>query len=293
MKQSLEKVLHSLVHRSGVMIDVRNLYLKNNFNSSDLEILNICEKFRRLIVEMTCSVPLKMIGDNRKDGSYPIYLDTDFNSLNVISIGVGNNIIFDEGMAALGASVSCFDHTVAPRIKRKFKDKIKYFSLGVKGNQDIVGCITLSEIYKLSLNEKVYQNTILKMDCEGAEWDVLNDNSVDFLSQFDQICIELHELNKISNQKLAIKYIDVLEKLKNSFVITYIVANNFTPIIRLKNGMIWPFTIEIHLLNRNNVKFLDQKNIVENLPSDLSKSSVNWHLAPKFDLFEWYIDSGL
>lgn len=289
MKRIIGNVLHSLVHRSFIMIDVRNLILKNNFDASNDELANICNEFRLLIVRMTCAVPLKMIGDRSKDGSYPIHIDTNLDSINVISIGVGNNMIFDEGMASLGASVHCFDHTVTPKVKKKYKNKIKHFKIGVRGDRNAIDCITLPEIYGMSLGLNEFQKTILKIDCEGAEWDVFNDNSSDFLSQFDQICVEFHDLDKISIEYFASKYFKVFKKLEQDFVITYIVANNFTPIVKLKNGISWPFTLELHLLNRKNLQYLDQNFVNKGFPNELSKTSSNWNLAPTYDMFEWYL----
>jgi FkbM family methyltransferase len=271
------------------MIDVRNQILESNFNASNNELVNICDEFRLLIVRMTCAVPLKMVGDRRKDGSYPIHINTNPESINVISIGVGNNMIFDEGMASLGATVQCFDHTVTPKIKKKYRNKIKHYRIGVRGERSVIGCNTLSEIYDMSLSLNEFQKTILKIDCEGAEWDVFNDNSSKFLSQFDQICVEFHDLDKISIKYIASKYFKVLKKLEKDFVITYIVANNFTPIVKLKNGISWPFTLELHLLNRENLQYIDQNFVNEGLPNALSKTSSNWNLAPTYDIFEWYL----
>ena len=213
----------------------------------------------------------------------------NLDSINVISIGVGNNMIFDEGMASLGASVYSFDHTVTPKVKKKYKNKIKHFRIGVRGDRSAIDCLTLPEIYGMSLGLNEFQKTILKIDCEGAEWDVFNDNSSDFLSQFDQICVEFHDLDKISIEYFASKYFKVFKKLKQNFVITYIVANNFTPIVKLKNGMSWPFTVELHLLNRKNLQNLDQNFVNKGLPNELSKTSSNRNLAPTYDMFEWYL----
>lgn len=123
---SIEKILHSLVHRSGILIDVRNLALKTKFELvSDKSKLNAVD-FINLIVKMTAGVPLKMIGRLNVDGSYPIAKVKDLKKSRVISVGVGRNMIFDEGLASLGASVWLYDHTVQPQIKKSLN--LSFFS---------------------------------------------------------------------------------------------------------------------------------------------------------------------
>jgi len=75
-----------------------------------------CEKFRKQIVKISLGVPLKMIGNSNLDGSYPVYIYKNMKFVKVISIGVSNNIRFDEEIAKLGATVWAYDYTVAPRI---------------------------------------------------------------------------------------------------------------------------------------------------------------------------------
>jgi hypothetical protein len=93
-------------------------------------------------------------------------------------------------MSKLGAKGWCFDHTVAPRFKNKHKNNIFYMPFGIKGATPIPKCKSLKEIIQLTGNNKVFDATILKLDCEGVEWDVLTSNSIKFISQFDQIIVE-------------------------------------------------------------------------------------------------------
>lgn len=285
---SIEKILHSLVHRSGILIDVRNLALKTKFELvSDKSKLNAVD-FINLIVKMTAGVPLKMIGRLNVDGSYPIAKVKDLKKSRVISVGVGRNMIFDEGLASLGASVWLYDHTVQPQIKKKFKSKLFFSHIGVRGRKKISNCLTLSEILARSTNRISYNQTILKMDCEGAEWDVFMNTNAAILAGIDQINIELHHLDRIFELAYYKKYMKVLQKLNRKFVVTYIAVNNFTPTVYLNDGLKWPFTIEIHLLNKSLLNEFKPDFITWGIPNKLSFGKKNWHLAKTENLSGWY-----
>ena len=288
MNYVLEKILHSLVHRSGVLIDVRNLALKTSFDRVTDKSKLHAYSFINLVIKMTVGVPLEMVGSLAVDGSYPIAKVKDLKNSRVISIGVGNNMIFDEGLASLGASVWLYDHTVQPRIKKRFKDKLFFSHIGVSGKQKVPNCLTLSEILARSKNSKSYSQTILKLDCEGAEWDVFLNTNIDTLAGIDQINIELHHLDRIFELEHYMKYMRVLQKLNKKFVVTYIAVNNFTPTVKLDNGLKWPFTIEIHLLNKSLLSEFKPDDITPGIPNKLSFRKKNWHLADIENLSGWY-----
>ena len=123
------------MHRSGVLIDVRNLALKTEFDRVTDKSKLHAYIFINLVIKMTVGVPLEMVGSLAVDGSYPIAKVKNLKNSRVISIGVGNNMIFDEGLASLGASVWLYDHTVQPRIKKRFKDKLFFHILGLVENK--------------------------------------------------------------------------------------------------------------------------------------------------------------
>lgn len=287
-RKVLEKLLHSIVHRSGIMIDVRNAIMLQDFDPNDRYINLRAQKIINQISDMSIGVPLKLIGKLHLDGSYPIVKTKKIVRTRVISIGVGNNIIFDKKMAKLGASVWLYDHTTAPKIHQIFWPNIIYSKIGVSSKNGIKNCITLPEILDKSVNNIKFDQTILKMDCEGEEWDVFLKTPFSYLSKIDQIIVEFHNLNKISIHSLSNKYIEVFEKLEKYFVITYIATNNFTPIVKLKNGKSWPFTIEMHLLSKSRLKEIDHSNLSIGLPNDLGFKKRNWHLSKEIGVKHWF-----
>jgi hypothetical protein len=283
-----EKILHSLVHRSGVMIDIRNSELKSKFEIARGKSKLETDNFINEIVKMTVGVPLKMIGNLKLDGSYPVVINKQLRNTRVISIGVGNNIVFDEGMASIGACVWMYDHTTKPKIKNKYKSRLFYSPIGVRGGSPIKNCLPLNKILDSSNNGSTYNQTILKMDCEGVEWDVFMSTPIKVIETIDQILVEFHDLDKIFELKNYKKYIKVLQKLNKKFVITYIAVNNFTPTIKLNDEINWPFTIEMHLLNKNLLKEFNYNQIMPGIPNNLGFTKKNWHLSPATNLSGWY-----
>jgi hypothetical protein len=120
------------------------------------------------------------------------------------------------------------------------------------------------------------------------EWDVFSESTIKLLNRLDQICVEFHNLNLISSKDIFDKYLVVLKKLERIFVVTYITPNNFHPKLELNNNVIWPFTIEVHLLNKNILEQITPTMIIKGVPSNLSYKSNNWHLGIKRNLSKWY-----
>jgi len=270
------------------MIDVRNLFLESRFKESKKEDLRKITAFIKIILNMTTAVPLKLIGKLDEDGSYPIAIIDRLKKTRLISIGVGNNIRFDESMASMGVQVWLYDHTVNLKIKKKYFSKMQFFKIGLHGKDKFPNCLTLTEIINQSGNANLYDHTILKIDCEGSEWDALLETNIDTLVEIDQICGEFHELDKIVDHEKSEKYLKVIQKLSEIFVISYIAVNNYTPMVKLDNGLNWPFTIELHLLNKKLLKDFKLTEIMPRLPSELGFKKSNWHLKENLNLENWY-----
>ena len=291
LSKVISRILNSLVHRSGIMIEVNNLYLIHEFNN-EIELTErnkVIESFIKQFKNMTVGIQLYLIGDLESDGSYPVSRHRDLWNSQVISIGAGNNLIFDEGMARLGANVWLYDHTVVPIIPRKLKPRIKFINTGVRATNPNLNCITLEEMVAQIEQSNESDQTIVKMDCEGIEWDVILSTPQKILSQIDQLIVEFHDLNKIVKSRYEKKYLEVLKKLEKDFVITYVASNNFSPIIQIDQTKNWAFTIEVHFLNRKALKEIDTENISLGFPSDLGFEKRNWHLNKSKNLSGWYV----
>jgi len=96
--------------------------------------------------------------------------------------------------------INCFNKAVCGydgKIKINF-DKADSFSTsatiinhdgGDNGDSIEISCLTLSEIFK---ENNLNNCDLLKLDCEGAEYDILYNTPEDILNKIDQMAIEVH-----------------------------------------------------------------------------------------------------
>lgn len=141
-----------------------------------------------------------------KDGAY--VLTDDLNKVSIAySFGVDEEYSFELDLADNGIDIYMYDPTVQGlnfTIYKKYfnKDfkhdidyyqkKLHFFKIGITDSQNKRNNMnTLEELMKVNghLNEA---NMILKMDVEGAEWNVLKELSYDILKKFKYISFELH-----------------------------------------------------------------------------------------------------
>lgn len=78
-----------------------------------------------------------------------------------------------------------------------------------KENRDLefIKSDTIEDIFK---NSGISECNLLKMDCEGAEFDILMNLSHDYLKRIDKISLEYHEIDEIPYKKK-----DLIKKLKD------------------------------------------------------------------------------
>ena len=94
-------------------------------------------------------------------------------------------------------NIHCFNKAVcgySGTVKMTFDPTDSYTtsaSINIDGNKESldVPCLTLSDIF---IENKIDHCDLLKMDCEGAEFDILYNTSKDFLYKIDQMAIEVH-----------------------------------------------------------------------------------------------------
>lgn len=86
---------------------------------------------------------------------------------------------------------------------------------------DQEGRIFQSLEQQLADNQDADSRVIVKMDVEGAEWESLLRTPDAVLQRIDQLVIELHGIDEP-------QYLDVVRKLKATFFVTHVHANNHT-----------------------------------------------------------------
>lgn len=161
-------------------------------------------------------IPFDVEGHSKKrygadgDGGYVI-IDSSFGSTHILGYGVDKDVSFENQLTqAWGVKAHVFDHTIVevPFIS----DTVTYIKEGI-GAKDEAPLFTLGT----HVNRYVHEGSdfILKMDVEGAEWDVLRTAD---LSRVSQLIIEFHDLQN--------DHSDVIGKLNEMFYLVHIHGNN-------------------------------------------------------------------
>ncbi len=190
---------------------------------------------------------------NENDGGYVML--NDYASSNIAySFGIFDDVSWDKCMAASGLDVYMYDHTIdaLPEENPKFH----WEKTGITGLYDAneIQLKTLPMLLEEN-NHSNEKNMILKMDVEGAEWEVLGNLSVDILSRFDQILLELHGLNNDDEYDVIV---DGLEKLNETHQLVHIHANNYGN-YRMMAGMVLPDVIECTYLSKEKYSFRESE----------------------------------
>ena len=216
---------------------------------------------------------------NKSDGGYVML--NDFEGIDgVLSFGVGENITWEEEIADTGVIVEMYDPTVDNVVLSK--ENLYFYKIGVgKTKNEKKQIETLENI--LNANKlKNSKDMILKMDIEGAEWDVLPNLSEDILSKFRQIVFELHGMTRISPffQK---KVHASLTNLNKTHQLVHVHANNCGMHVNINENVKFPFFLEATYVRKNSYTFIDNQ---REFPT--SEDCVNIENCPEINLGKWH-----
>ncbi len=186
------------------------------------------------------------VGSGEGDGGY-IMIDDFDHTMVAYSCGIGNDVSWDMDIANKGMKVFMYDHTISrlPRVHNNFI----FYNFGIgEGSK----CLPLGEILKKN-GHLDNRDLILKMDIEGAEWEVLNDISSDLLYNFKQISLELHDICKWEWRQKILK---VLQKIRMTHQAVWIHGNNAGQ-AEVANGILIPNLIEVTFVRKDSYLLID------------------------------------
>ena len=157
------------------------------------------------------------------DGGY-VLVDRLRPAQPVMSFGVGPSVAFDRDLAERGHPVLLFDHTIEA-LPGEHAD-FTWYREGVAGAADrATRLFTLADhMAKLPHGPDA---PILKLDVEGAEWDVLARTPIALLRRFEQIVVELHELPRLEESRFREMARRALAAMSSAFTLCHVHANNF------------------------------------------------------------------
>jgi hypothetical protein len=163
------------------------------------------------------------------------------------SPGIANNVSFEKQLAGLGITSYMADYSVdgPPESNARFDFERLYLAT----ESDGVMNIRLEDW--VSWKAKEEGDLILQMDIEGSEWEVLMDTSLETLSRFRLIVIELHRLDQMVTSPSDFEAVkSVLSKLRKQFSPVHLHANNCFPALGYQ-GLSIPRVLEVTFLRND------------------------------------------
>lgn len=152
------------------------------------------------------------------DGGY-VMLD-DFKGGVAYSFGVRDDVAWDEELVRRGYDVYLYDHTIDALPKEN--ERFHFFKTGIRGAAPVKDCETLGALVEAN-GHADRDDMILKIDVEGAEWDMLEEVDEALLARFSQIAIEMHFLDWRDWERRR----RLIEKLERSHAPIWLHACNY------------------------------------------------------------------
>ena len=271
---TLNRSIHVLNSHKNSILNIENILKNHEYSLVDLthkqnhlpRWLNATnysadiKKFFRFfeIVSLPTEI-LRRVG-SLGDGGYLIKIP-DWNNLLLISVGVGENCDFENEITADGGICLAFDPTI-DFLPTGHSELIVFKKIGLKGNllkdNSTYKLLSLNDLIEThcmdSIEDKSYR--ILKLDCEGAEWQSLEEVTDQRISLFDQVIIEFHQIKNITEPNFKHLYLSVAEKLKEFFHIINISPNNNSEVLWAKDLLVTD-TFEITFINKKHIDPID------------------------------------
>jgi hypothetical protein len=174
---------------------------------------------------------LRLLG-SKYDGGY--FLPISFHKIDVlISAGIGDNLDFERDIASSIQKGFLFDGSIAPP---------KSLPKNLQFSREYIGAITNGETRSIKeVIESHKGQILLKLDIEGAEYEVLDSLSDDLLRRCPIIVCEFHDLRHQIDMHQRVW--DVFQKLLMNHHLVWSGTNNFAHFYYL-HGRRYPNVIE-------------------------------------------------
>jgi hypothetical protein len=267
-KRSIAKSLLRSLGLSEYLLKAYPVAVENVFSNVTRERI---DSLRQLFpLKVSDHVAWKRFG-SQGDGGYLLSGDISQSDI-CISLGIGDNYSFDLDIAKYCERVLMFDHTIPP--PELLSPNMVFEKVGISA----VESEDFTTIERIVSNLPFENDLILKIDVEGAEWEVLESVTLETLGRFRQIAAEFHNLHAIDNTKHFERVVSSLSKLSQTHSLANFHINNWAS-FQLVAGVPLPDVVEVtyirrvsHLSNRYNLGLsLNQSN-----NTDLSDAASNF-----------------
>ena len=238
-KRSLAKSLLKTLNLSKYFLKAYPVAVENLFPNISRDQI---DKLRQLF-------PLKVLNDiswkrfgYSGDGGYLLRDDISESDI-CISLGIGDNYSFDKDIAKHCSQVLMFDHTITP--PKPISSNMIFEKIGI-ASEESKGFTTIEKIIA-NLPER--SDLILKIDVEGAEWEVLESLTLETLSRFRQIAAEFHNLHSIHDSNQFDQIVNSLSKISQTHLLVNFHVNNWAS-YQLVAGVPFPDVVEVTYVRR-------------------------------------------
>jgi hypothetical protein len=175
------------------------------------------------------------------DGSY-VLVDRCRPTQDVLSFGVGSIVSFELAMAERGHRVFLYDHTIDALPTQH--ERFVWIPAGICAKANVGDRLFTLEHYLRQLID-LSTDPILKIDVEGAEWEVLAEAPAHVLRHFEQIALEVHNLNRLDEPAFNTLARAALGNLADHFTLCHVHANNYGFVHLLAGSLPMPETLEL------------------------------------------------
>ena len=213
--------------------------------------------------QMASDVKVRLGSDG--DGGYVMPSSSKRSNV-LLSIGIGNEVSFDDQLAELGARVLQFDHTIEASPSRH--PRIAFHKRG--WGSDTVPFLSLRSMIDM-LDWTGARHPILKFDTEGAEWDCLAESTTEDLARFEVLTGEFHDFQKLVNRDYYDKAYAVFSKLALTHHVVHMHANNAGGMVML-GGIPFPRLLELTYMRKDAALFSGHS--AEPIPGPLDRPNV-------------------
>lgn len=200
------------------------------------------------------------------DGGY-VMPETSHRSNLAISIGIGDEVSFDNQLCAQGAKVLQFDHTIENTPSTH--SAVDFYPLGW-GTEDSSVFLTLKSMLKKA-DWHSARHPILKFDTEGAEWDCLDQVDSEDLAKFEVIAGEFHQFDRLPDREFFDRALRVFTKLNLTHRVVHLHANNAGGMV-LISGVPFPRLLELTWVKIDKFTFHGHSN--EPIPGPLDYPNI-------------------
>ncbi len=217
--------------------------------------------------------PWQMISDfkvrigSNGDGGY-VMPSSSLRSNTVVSIGIGNEVSFDNQLAEAGARVLQFDHTI--EVPPSTRPGIEFHRMGW-GSRDEYPLVSLASIVRM-IDWQRATHSILKFDTEGAEWDCLAAADSTDLDRFEVLTGEFHSFDQLVNREYFDRAMAVFQKLVKTHRVIHMHANNAGGLVMV-GGIPFPRLLELTFMRTRSASFHGHSS--EPIPGPLDRPNVS------------------